>query len=66
MDLSAATFPVVNSMGYVRVLTDASSVPLKSGTQVQARVYATLVEIFHSTGSVSSAAVMGASNRCWI
>src|SRR5215218_4758281 len=47
MDLSHTSFPAVNSMGCVKVLTNAYSVPLKSGMQVQARVYATVVEVWH-------------------
>jgi transposase len=53
MDLSYTTFPAVNSMGCVKVLTNAYSVPVKSGTQVQARVYATVVEIWHDGACVA-------------
>lgn len=53
MDLSHTSFPAVNSMGCVKVLTNAYSVPLKSGTQVQARVYATVVEIWHDGACVA-------------
>ena len=67
MDLSHTSFPVVNSMGCVKVLTNAYSVPLKSGTQVQARVYATLIEIWHDGACVVGInAVTGDNNRCWI
>jgi transposase len=53
MDLSHTSFPVVNSMGCVKVLTNAYSVPLRSGTQVQARVYATLIEVWHDGACVA-------------
>jgi hypothetical protein len=53
MDLSYTSFPAVNSMGCVKVLTNAYSVPLKSGTQVQARVYATVVEVWHDGACVA-------------
>jgi hypothetical protein len=47
MDLAQTSFPTVNSLGCAKVLTNAYSVPLKSGTQVQAKVYASAVEIWH-------------------
>jgi transposase len=47
MDLAHMTFPIVNSLGCVKVLTNAYSVPLKSGTLVQAKVYASNVELWH-------------------
>lgn len=53
MDLSQTSFPVVNSMGCVKVLTNAYSVPLRSGTQVQARVYATLIEVWHDGACIA-------------
>ena len=34
-------------MGCVKVLTNAYSVPLPAGTQVQAKVYASTVELWH-------------------
>ena len=34
----------MNSLGCVKVLTNAYSVPLKAGTQVQAKAYASTVE----------------------
>ena len=47
VDLAQMSFPTVNGFGCVKVLTNAYSVPLKSGTQVQAKVYASTVEIGH-------------------
>jgi hypothetical protein len=47
VDLAQMSFPTVNGCGCVKVLTNAYSVPLKSGTQVQAKVYASTVEIWH-------------------
>jgi hypothetical protein len=37
----------VNSLGCAKVLTNAYSVPLKAGTEVQAKVYASIVELWH-------------------
>ena len=47
MDLAQTSFPTVNGLGCVKVLTNAYSVPLKPGTQVQAKVYASAVELWH-------------------
>jgi hypothetical protein len=47
MDLAQTTFPTVNSMGCAKVLTNAYSAPLKAGTQVQAKIYASTVELWH-------------------
>jgi hypothetical protein len=47
VDLAHITFPAVNSLGCVKVLTNSYSVPLKPGTQVQAKVYASVVELWH-------------------
>src|SRR4051794_36316067 len=47
MDLAQTSFPTVNSLGCAKVLTNAYSVPLKPGTQVQAKVYANAVELWH-------------------
>jgi transposase len=46
-DLAEVSFPMVDSLGCVRVRTNAYSAPLKAGTQVQAKVYSTYVEIWH-------------------
>lgn len=47
MDLAQTSFPTVNSLGCAKVLTNAYSVPLKAGTQVQAKIYASTVELWH-------------------
>jgi transposase len=47
MDLAYTTFPTVNSLGCAKVLTNAYSAPLKPGTLVQAKVYASIVELWH-------------------
>jgi transposase len=47
MDLAQTGFPTVNSLGCVRVLTNAYSVPLKAGTQVHSKAYASTVELWH-------------------
>jgi hypothetical protein len=47
VDLAQTTFPIVNSLGCVKVLTNAYSVPLKAGTQVQAKIYASVIELWH-------------------
>jgi transposase len=46
-DLAEASFPVVDGLGCVRVRTNAYSAPLKAGTEVQAKVYSSYVEIWH-------------------
>ncbi len=46
-DLAEVSFPVVDSLGCVRVRTNAYSVPLQAGTEVQAKVYSTYVEVWH-------------------
>lgn len=47
IDLAQTSFPTVNSMGCVKVLTNAYSVPLKVGTQVHAKTYASTVELWN-------------------
>lgn len=47
MDLAQTTFPTVNSLGCAKVLTNAYSVPLKAGTVLQAKIYASTVELWH-------------------
>ena len=47
MDLAQTTFPAVNSLGCAKVLTNAYSAPLKAGTLVQAKIYASTVELWH-------------------
>jgi hypothetical protein len=46
-DLAQVSFPTVNGFGCVKVLTNAYSVPLSAGVQVQAKVYAATVELWH-------------------
>lgn len=46
-DLAAVSFPMVNSSGCVKVLTNCYSVPLPVGTRVQAKVQAAYVEVWH-------------------
>ena len=53
MDLARISFPIVNSLGCVKVLTNCYSVPLTAGTQVQAKSYASTVELWHDGRSVA-------------
>jgi len=46
-DLVEVSFPVVTSLGSVKVKTNAYSVPVKAGTTVEARLSAAGVEIWH-------------------
>jgi transposase len=46
-DLAQTSFPSINSLGCAKVLTNAYSVPLPAGTQVQAKIYASIVEFWH-------------------
>jgi len=45
-DLAQVSFPSVNGFGCVKVLTNAYSVPLPAGVQVQAKAYAGTVELW--------------------
>lgn len=45
-DLSEVSFPVVTTLGCVRVKTNAYSVPLPAGTTVQAKVSAATMEVW--------------------
>jgi transposase len=54
MDLAQTTFPTVNSLGCAKVLTNAYSAPLKAGTQVQAKIYAGIVELWHDGRCVAT------------
>jgi hypothetical protein len=47
MDLAQTSFPTVNSLGCAKVLTNAYSAPLKAGTEVHAKAYASWVELWH-------------------
>ena len=46
-DLAAVSFPVINSYGTAKVLTNFYSVPVPPGTKVQAKTHAAYVEIWH-------------------
>src|SRR3954447_5505031 len=46
-DLVEVSFPVVTSLGSVKVKTNAYSVPVKAGATVEARLAAALVEVWH-------------------
>jgi hypothetical protein len=54
MDLAQTTFPAIHSSGCAKVLTNAYSAPLKAGTQVQAKIYASTVELWHDGGCVAT------------
>jgi transposase len=47
-DLAQTSFPTVNGLGCVKVLTNTYSVPLPAGTQVQAKAYASKIELWHA------------------
>jgi transposase len=53
MDLAQTSFPTVNSLGCVKVLTNLYSAPLRAGTQVQAKVYASTVELWYGSRAVA-------------
>jgi len=46
-DLAQTSFPRVNGLGCVKVLTNTYSVPLPAGAQVQAKAYASRIELWH-------------------
>jgi transposase len=46
-DLVEVSFPIVTSLGCVKVKTNAYSVPIKAGSTVEARLAAAHVEIWH-------------------
>jgi transposase len=46
-DLAQTSFPTVNGLGCVKVLTNSYSVPLPAGTQIQAKAYASRMELWH-------------------
>lgn len=46
-DLTEVSFPTVNSLGCVKVRTNAYSLPVAAGTTVQARITPTTVELWH-------------------
>lgn len=47
-DLAQPSFPTVNGLGCVKVLANTYSVPLPAGTQVQAKAYASSIELWHA------------------
>jgi transposase len=47
VDLVEVSFPIVTSLGCVKVKTNAYSVPVKAGTTVEARLAAATVEIWY-------------------
>ena len=54
-ELAEISFPKVDQAGCARVLTNFYSVPIKAGTEVEARAYSSMVEIRHS-GAAGGAA----------
>jgi transposase len=47
-DLAQTSFPTVNGLGCVKVLTNTYSAPLTAGAQVQAKAYASRIELWHA------------------
>jgi hypothetical protein len=47
-DLAQTSFPTVNGLGCVKVLTNTYSAPLPAGAQVQAKAYASIIELWHA------------------
>jgi len=54
MDLAQTSFPTVNGLGCAKVLTNAYSAPWKAGTEVHAKTYASVVELWHDGRCVAS------------
>jgi len=52
-DLDEVSFPRVNSIGCVKVKTNAYSVPLRVGTTVEVKLSATTVALWHAGGCVA-------------
>jgi transposase len=52
-DLVEVSFPIVTSLGCVKVKTNAYSVPVKAGTTVEARLAAATVEIWYEGKQVA-------------
>jgi transposase len=46
-DLAEVSFPIVTSLGTVKVRTNAYSVPLPAGTRVQAKILPAMIELWH-------------------
>ena len=53
-DLAELSFPTVNTLGWVKVRTNAYSVPLTAGTTVQVKLLPTTVEIWHEQRRVAA------------
>jgi hypothetical protein len=53
-ELAEVSFPTVDGLGRIRVRTNAYSVPLRPGTQVDARLDPTRVEVWHGGQRVAS------------
>ena len=53
-DLVEVSFPTVNTLGCVKVRTNAYSCPVRAGTVVQARLSATAVEVWHDGRRVAT------------
>ena len=47
IDLAQISFPTLNGFGCAKVLTNSYSAPLPAGTEVQAKAYASSVELWH-------------------
>jgi hypothetical protein len=47
-DLSEGCFPIVDTLGRVKVRTNAYSVPVAAGTTVQVKLYAARLEVWHA------------------
>jgi transposase len=54
MDLAQTSFPTINGLGCAKVLTNAYSAPLPAGTQVQAKIYASTVELWQDGRCVAN------------
>jgi transposase len=52
-DLAEVSFPHVDSLGRVKVRTNAYSVPLPAGTMVQVKLSAALIDIWHEGRSIA-------------
>jgi transposase len=53
-DLVEVSFPTVNTLGCVKVRTNAYSCPVRAGTVVQAKLSATTVEVWHEGRNVAT------------
>jgi transposase len=53
-DLQEVSFPTVNTLGCVKVRTNAYSCPVRAGTVVQAKLSATTVDLWHEGRCVAS------------